>query len=51
MSESNQAHKHRRSSTVGVAAFNDTEFAVDVGAREHPEEKFLSYTQAKVKEA
>ena len=27
------------------------QFAVDVGHREHPEEKFLSYTRAKVKEA
>ena len=51
MSESNEAHKHRRSSAVGIAAFDDAQFAVDVGHREHPEEKFLSYTRAKVKEA
>ena len=46
-----EGHKERRRSTVGVDAFEKEDWKQDVGSREHPEDKFLSYTKAKVKEA
>ena len=42
--------KVRRKSHTS-SAFEEEKFDLDVGSREHPEEKFLSYTKAKVKEA
>lgn len=41
--------KSRRQS--GVAGLKLKDFDLDVGARDHPDEKFLSYTKARIKEA